>query len=333
MPTVTRGEDRLLQGGEEPPPCELSVVVPIFNEEGNLLPLHQRLLEALEPLARSFELIYVDDGSRDNSFAELAVIAASDPRARVVQFRRNFGQTAAIAAGIDHARGGTVVFIDADLQNDPADIPLLLALLDDGFDVVSGWRKDRQDGRWTRTFPSGLANWLISRVTGVHLHDYGCTLKAYRAELLDSLHLYGEMHRFIPAYLALVGARIAEVPVHHAPRTRGVSKYGLARTFKVILDLMTVKFFGSFATKPIYVFGGGALILFAASVLVVLLLFWQKLTIGQSLIQSPLLLLSAILVLMGFQSILMGLLTELVMRTYHESQGKKTYVVRQVLNG
>lgn len=311
---------------------DVSVIAPVFNEEGNLIPLHQRLLATLEPLGRSFEVVYVDDGSRDQSFAELASIAARDQRARVVQLRRNFGQTAAIAAGIDYARGRVCVFIDADLQNDPADIPRLLALIDDGYDVVSGWRKHRQDAALSRRLPSRIANGLISRVTGVHLHDYGCTLKAYRADLLQHLNLYGEMHRFIPAYLAQVGARVAELPVSHAPRVRGRSKYGIMRTGKVILDLLTVKFLSSFATKPIYVFGGGGALLLLLSFLVGIAMVWQKLALGVSMIQTPLLLLAALLFLMGFQSILMGLLAEMVMRTYHEAQGKRTYVVRQVLN-
>lgn len=311
---------------------DLSVIVPVFEEAGNLTPLHDRLVATLEPLGGSFELVYVDDGSRDDSFAELAAIAARDRRARVVQLRRNFGQTAAIAAGVDHARGRLLVFIDGDLQNDPADIPRLLELIDQGYDVVSGWRADRQDAALTRTLPSRLANLLISWVTGVPLHDFGCTLKAYRAELLDHLNLYGEMHRFIPAYLAQVGARIAEVPVRHAPRQRGRSKYGLARTVKVLLDLLTVKFLGSFATKPIYVFGGGGLALIALSFLVGVAMVWQKLALGVSMIRTPLLLLATMLFLMGFQAILMGLLSELLMRTYYESQGKRPYVVRQVLN-
>jgi len=311
---------------------DVSVVAPAYNEEGNLKPLHDRLVAALEPLGRTFEVVYVDDGSYDGTFEELAAIALADPRARVVQLRRNFGQTAAIAAGVDHAGGRAVVFIDADLQNDPADIPRLLELIDDGYDVVSGWRKDRQDPGLSRTLPSKVANALISRVTGVHLHDYGCTLKAYRGELLQQLSLYGEMHRFIPAYLSLMGARIAEVPVRHAPRVRGQSKYGLGRTFKVVLDLFTVKFMGSFATKPIYVFGGLGLLCLLLSALVGVGMVWQKIALGTSFIQTPLLLLAALLFLVGFQSIMMGLLGEMVMRTYHESQGKRTYVVRQVLN-
>jgi glycosyltransferase involved in cell wall biosynthesis len=311
---------------------DVSVIAPVYNEEGNLLPLHERLIDALSLLDRSFEIIYVDDGSRDQSFRELANIAAHDQRARIVQLRRNFGQTAAISAGIDHARGDILVFIDADLQNDPRDIPRLVELIDDGYDVVSGWRKDRQDAALSRKLPSQLANSLISSVTGVHLHDYGCTLKAYRADLIEHLQLYGEMHRFIPAYLAQVGARVTEIPVNHAPRVRGKSKYGIMRTGKVLLDLLTVKFLGSFATKPIYVFGGGGLICLGLSAIAGVAMIWQKIALGVSFIQTPLLLLSTLLFLMGFQSILMGLICELLMRTYYESQGKRPYVVRQVLN-
>jgi glycosyltransferase involved in cell wall biosynthesis len=310
----------------------ISVIAPVFNEQGNLLPLHERLVDALAPLERAFEIIYVDDGSCDQSFAELSSIACADSRVRVIQFRRNFGQTAAIAAGIHHAQGAILVFIDADLQNEPADIFRLLALIDQGYDVVSGWRKDRKDDGLSRRLPSHIANSLISWVTGVHLHDYGCTLKAYRADLLDQINLYGEMHRFIPAYLALVGARIAEIPVEHHPRVHGKSKYGLTRTFNVVLDLTTVKFFGSFGTKPIYVFGGVGLILIALSVIVGLAMVWQKIALGVSMIQTPLLLLSAIFFLMGFQTLLMGLLSELVMRTYHEARGKPIYHIRTILN-
>ncbi|MBI3970785.1 MAG: glycosyltransferase family 2 protein [Chloroflexi bacterium] len=311
---------------------DVSVIAPVYNEEGNILPLHHRLVDALEPLGRSFEIVYVDDGSRDRSAMELALVAARDRRARVVRLRRNFGQTAAMTAGIDHAYGAVIVFIDADLQNDPADIPRLLACIDEGFDVVSGWRKDRKDAAITRKLPSHIANGLISRVTGVHLHDYGCSLKAYRADLLKQVHLYGELHRFIPALLAQVGAQIAELPVNHFPRVRGKSKYGLKRTFKVMLDLLTVKFLGSYVTKPIHAFGAAGLLCIALSILTGLAMVWQKLALGVSMIQTPLLLLSALLLLIGFQAILMGLLGEVLMRTYHESQGKRTYVTREVLN-
>ena len=310
----------------------ISIIVPVYNEQGNLLPLHQQLLGSLTPLGQVFEIVYVDDGSCDQSFSELSEIARAEPRARVIQFRRNFGQTAAIAAGIRHAHGAKLVFIDADLQNDPIDIPRLLTLLDQGYDVVSGWRKSRKDDALSRRLPSHIANTLISWITGVHLHDYGCTLKAYRAELLDHISLYGEMHRFIPAYLALVGASIAETPVEHHARVLGTSKYGLTRTFHVVLDLLTVKFLGSFGTKPIYVFGGVGFALIVLSFIVGLVMVWQKVALGVSMIQTPLLLLSASFFLMGFQAILMGLLSELVMRTYHESQGKPIYYIRTILN-
>ena len=320
---------------EEPSPSgavEVSVIAPVFDEEGNLEPLHQALVETLDQIEGGYEIIYVDDGSRDRSFAELSQIAASDPRARVVQLRRNFGQTAAIAAGVHRAKGDVLVFIDSDLQNDPSDIPRLLELLDQGYDVVSGWRKDRQDATVTRLLPSIVANNLISRITGVPLHDYGCTLKAYRRELMAQLGLYGEMHRFLPAYMAQMGAKIAEVPVTHHPRVRGKSKYGLSRTFRVMLDLLTVKFLGTFGTKPSHIFGGLGLTSIGLSFVVGVAMLVQKWLLGVSLIQTPLLLLSALLFLMGFQSILMGFLSEMQMRTYHESQGKRTYVVRQVLN-
>ena len=311
---------------------DLSVVSPVFNERDNVYRLHQSLVDALDPLGRSFELLYVDDGSHDGTDEELRRAAAEDPRVKVIRLRRNFGQSAAIAAGVDHARGAIVVFIDADLQNDPKDIPRLLARLDEGYDVVSGWRRDRQDPR-LRTVASGMANWLISRVTGVRLHDYGCTLKAYRAEVLSGFQLYGEMHRFIPAYLSVAGARVTEMPVQHAPRTSGESKYGMGRTFKVILDLLTVKFLGSYGTKPIYLFGGVGLFCLVAAVLVASAMVWQKYSLGVSLIQTPLLLLATILSLVGVQSILLGLLAEVLMRTYYESQGKRPYIVREVIDG
>lgn len=315
-------------GAAEP---ELSIVVPVHDEQGNVWPLHERLVETLEGLGRSFEIVYVDDGSRDRSFVELGEIASKDPRARIVQLSVNFGQTAALTAGIDHARGRILVSIDADLQNDPQDIPGLLAKLDEGFDVVSGWRKERRDPPF-RTLASHAANAVISWATGVALHDYGCTLKAYRAETLRDLKLYGEMHRFIPAYLARMGARVAELVVHHEPRRRGRSKYGMGRTLKVLLDLLTVKFLGGYATKPIYVFGGLGVLSVAASVLVGMAMVWQKLAANVSMIQTPLLLLAAMLFLMGFQAILMGLLSEQMMRTYFESQAKRPYTVKRVLN-
>lgn len=320
-------------GGARAAALDYSLIIPVYNEEGNLTPLYERVTAAMRQLPGSYEMVLVDDGSRDGSPAELAALAGRDPRVKVVQFRRNFGQTAAMAAGIDHSRGDILVFLDADLQNDPADIPRLIAKLNEGYDVVSGWRKDRQDAFITRTLPSRIANALISWGTGVRLHDYGCSLKAYRREVLEQVHLYGEMHRFIPAYAALVGADITEIPVQHHPRVRGKSKYGLNRTVKVVLDLLTAKFMASYATKPIYVFGGIGMLLVGLGVFSITVAVLQKLLLGVSLIQTPLTLLAAILGATGFIAILQGLNAEIAIRTYHESQRKPTYTVRRVLNG
>jgi len=309
---------------------KVSVVIPVYNEVENLNPLHQELGRHLADLA--YELIYVDDGSTDGSAEALEQLAQQDPQhTTLVTLRRNFGQTAAIAAGIDHARGDVIVLIDADQQNDPADIPALLARIDEGYDVVSGWRRNRKDAFLTRTLPSRLANGLISWVTGVHLHDYGCTLKAYRREILQGFRLYGEMHRFIPAYAGSVGARIVEVPVNHRPRTRGRAKYGLERTLKVLLDLFTVKFLIGFASKPIYLFGGAGLLLIVPSLLTLIFLMIRRLFFQVSVLGSPLFQTSTMLFILGFQSILMGLIAELLVRTYHESQAKPTYAVRKVI--
>jgi glycosyltransferase involved in cell wall biosynthesis len=309
---------------------ELSVVVPLLDEQDNLRPLYGQITQALEG-RYSYETIFVDDGSTDGSFEILKELHDSDPRVRVVRFRKNFGQTAALSAGFAHARGDVVVALDADLQNDPADIPMLVAKLDEGYDVVSGWRKKRHDKALTRRLPSRMANWLISRVTEVHLHDYGCTLKAYRREVLEQVGLYGEMHRFIPALASWSGATIAECAVNHRPRTAGKAKYGLKRMAKVPLDLMTVKFLGSFSTKPIYVFGGLGLFTAVVAVLFGGLVIYQKLARGTDMSGNPLLLLSAVLVITTVQFILMGLLAELLVRTYHESQNRPTYVIREVL--
>lgn len=311
---------------------KVSVVIPVFDEFGNLAPLHQSLTEALRGF--NYELVFVDDGSRDGSQAELERLATADlEHTCVVEFRRNYGQTAAIAAGIDHSSGDVIVLIDADQQNDPADIPQLLAKIDEGYDVVSGWRVKRKDPFLTRRLPSQLANGLISRVTGVRLHDYGCTLKAYRREVLQGFRLYGEMHRFIPAYAGWVGARIVEVPVNHRPRTHGKAKYGLERTFKVILDLFTVKFLISYANKPIYLFGGAGFLLGGASVAVLVALIIRRILYNEHLVRSPLLLMTVMLFILGMQSIMMGLVAELLARTYHESQAKLTYTVRRVIGG
>jgi glycosyltransferase involved in cell wall biosynthesis len=309
---------------------ELSVVVPLLDEEDNLRPLYEQIQGALEG-RYAYEIIFVDDGSTDNSFSILQDFHGSDPKVRVIRFRRNFGQTAALSAGFAHAQGRVIVAMDADLQNDAADIPMLLTKLDEGYDVVSGWRKKRHDSAVTRLLPSRMANWLISTITGVKLHDYGCTLKAYRREVLAETKLYGEMHRFIPALASWSGARIAECVVNHRPRTAGQAKYGLGRTWKVVLDLITVKFLGSFSTKPIYIFGGlgGMSALFA--VLFGLLVISQKITSDTDMSGNPLLLLAAVLMITAVQFILMGLLAELLVRTYHESQNRPTYVIREIL--
>lgn len=309
----------------------LSVVIPVFNEEENLPLMHKALGRALKGIRH--EMIYVDDGSTDGTAGVLEGLARADRQTtRVVELRRNYGQTAAIAAGIDHARGDVIVLIDADLQNDPADIPMMLAKIDEGFDVVSGWRRERKDAWLTRRLPSQMANGLISWVTGVRLHDYGCTLKAYRKEILQGFRLYGEMHRFIPAYAASVGARTAEVVVRHHPRRYGKAKYGLGRTLKVVLDLFTVKFLISFAAKPIYLFGGAGVLLIVPSLLGLLFLLVRRVWLQIPVLTSPLFQTSTMFVLLGFQSILMGLIAELLVRTYHESQEKPTYFVRRVIN-
>jgi len=311
----------------------LSVVIPVYNEEENIRLLHNSIREALIDLDKPWEVVYIDDGSSDDSLSILESIAAENPETTtVIAFRRNFGQTAAIAAGIDFAHGEIIVLMDADMQNDPADIPLLLHKIDEGYDVVSGWRRNRQDAFISRTFPSRIANWLISFVTGVHLHDYGCTLKAYKREVITDFRLYGEMHRFIPAYAHSVGAKITEVPVTHHPRKYGKTKYGINRTFKVILDLFTVKFLLSYANKPIYLFGGVGVLMMAASVFMLGFLFIRKLLFQTSVVQSSFFLIGIMLMILGVQSILMGLIAELLARTYHESQHKPTYTIRRVIN-
>lgn len=311
----------------------ISVVIPVYNEEESLGFLHDAINHALAGLTIPWEVVYVDDGSMDKSLAVLEKLAdENSDHIRVVSFRRNFGQTPAIVAGIDHSQGDVIVLMDADLQNDPADIPMMLEKMNQGYDVVSGWRVNRQDTFITRTLPSRIANWLISTVTGVHLHDYGCTLKAYRKEVLKGFHLYGEMHRFIPAYASSVGAKIVEVPVQHHARKYGKAKYGLGRTLKVVLDLFTVKFLMSFANKPIYLFGGAGIGLMGISALTLITLLVRRIWLGEHIVRSPLLQLTTMLMILGVQSILMGFLAELLIRTYHESQHKPIYTVRKVIN-
>jgi len=310
---------------------ELSVVVPLLDEQDNLRPLYDQIKGALDG-RYEYEIVFVDDGSTDDSFSILNDFHRLDPRVRVIRFRRNFGQTSALSAGFVHARGRVIIAMDADLQNDPADIPMLLKKLDEGYDVVSGWRQKRHDNAVTRLLPSKMANWLISAITGVKLHDYGCTLKAYRREVLAETKLYGEMHRFIPALASWSGAKIAECVVNHRPRTAGVAKYGLARTWKVILDLITVKFLGSFSTKPIYIFGGLGGLSAVFALLFGLLVISQKINSGTDMSGNPLLILTAVLMMAALQFILMGLLAELLVRTYHESQNRPTYVIKEVLD-
>lgn len=310
---------------------EVSVFLPVYNEEPNLRPLHAKLAEALKSLDRSAEIVYVDDGSTDGSLSILRDIAETDPRVRVVALRRNYGQTAAMAAGIDAARGKVLIPMDADMQNDPADIQRLLNTLDEGYDVVSGWRKNRKDKMVTRKIPSMIANRLISWIGGVPLHDYGCSLKAYRRESLQDVRLYGEMHRFIPIYASWAGARVTEIPVEHHARTMGKSKYGLSRTLKVVFDLMTIKFMASYQTKPIYVFGSFGMLAFAISFLAGLYAVFLKLFHRADFVQTPLPILTIVMFAVGVQFLLMGLLAEMLVRTYHESQAKTIYAVRERL--
>lgn len=311
---------------------EVSVFLPVFNEEPNLRPLHAKLDSALKALGRTSEIIYVDDGSTDGSLNVLRELAANDNRVRVVALRRNYGQTAAMAAGIDAASGDVLIPMDADMQNDPADIVRLLDKLDEGYDVVSGWRKNRQDKVITRKIPSMLANRLISWIGEVPLHDYGCSLKAYRRESLEDVKLYGEMHRFIPIYAAWAGARVTELPVMHHARTMGKSKYGLSRTVKVVFDLITIKFMASYQTKPLYLFGWAGLLTFAVSFLSTLFAFSMKFLSWPhhaDFIQTPLPVVAMVTLVLGVQLFLMGLLAEMMVRTYHESQQKSIYAVRE----
>jgi len=307
----------------------VSVVVPIFNEAENLEDLHRELTQALEGMGRPYEIILVDDGSRDGSLGRMAALEARDRRVRVLALRRNFGQTAAFSAGFDHARGAIVVTSDGDLQNDPADIPRLVAKLEEGFDMVCGWRQDRQDPT-SKTVPSWFANRIISWATGVELHDYGCSLKAMRSEVVRGLRLYGEMHRFIPAVASWMGVSLAEMPVNHRPRRRGSSKYGLGRTLRVLLDLFTVKFLLAYGTRPAHLFGGAGLLFGAGGLGVLGYLTYVKLFQDEAIGDRPLLLLGMLLFLSGLILVCVGLLGELLVRIYHESQGKPIYVVKEL---
>ncbi|WP_129626362.1 glycosyltransferase family 2 protein [Candidatus Oscillochloris fontis] len=311
----------------------LSIVVPIYNEEESIPYLYTRLSEVLTAYNQPYEIIAVDDGSRDQSFALLRDLASSDPRLRVVRFRRNFGQTAAFAAGFDRAQGEYIVTIDADLQNDPRDIPQLMARAEEGFDVVSGWRARRQDAFINRKLPSMIANRLISWVTGVYLHDYGCSLKVYRSEVVKNINLYGELHRFIPAVASWQGVAVTEMPVHHEARRYGTSKYGISRTIRVLLDLITVRFLLSYSTRPMQIFGLWGLLSILIGFAISFYLTFIKLLYDADIGSRPLLLLGVLLIILGVQFIGIGLMGELIMRTYYETQKKPIYVVREEVNG
>ncbi|MBI4678256.1 MAG: glycosyltransferase family 2 protein [Elusimicrobia bacterium] len=316
---------------EHPSPCRLSVIVPVYNEEDCLDRLSDEISAALEGVEGTHEVILIDDGSTDRSFDIVAELANSRPGFVGLRLGRNAGQTAALSAGIAEARGEFIVCLDADLQNDPRDIKTLLDKMSEGYDVVSGWRKDRQDPWLTRRLPSQTANWLISRITGVRLHDYGCTLKAYRSSYLKPLRLYGEMHRFIPALAGFLGARIAEVPVRHHARTLGRSKYGLSRTFKVLLDLLTVKFMSAYMAKPIYLFGGWGLAAGLLGLALASYTLYKKLFLGVFVKDQPLFQVSIFLGLVGVQMILMGLLAEILIRVYFDIKDKKAYFVKDLV--
>jgi glycosyltransferase involved in cell wall biosynthesis len=310
----------------------LSIVVPVYNEQDNLADLYAGLLQVMQQENYDYEIVFINDGSLDNSADILNSLAHENPRCKIVHFKRNFGQTAAMMAGIDFSSGDVIVPIDADMQNDPADIPHLLKKLAEGYDLVSGWRKNRQDAKLTRNFPSWVANKIISKISGVKLSDYGCTLKAYRRSIIEDVKLYGEMHRFLPIYASWAGARTVEIAVSHNPRVAGESKYGLERVLKVPLDLMVVKFLSSYSQKPIYVFGGFGLFTWFLALLTFFVMIYFKFWGGKSFIATPLPLLAVLFILMGVISMLMGLIAELTVRTYHESQDKSTYTVRELLN-
>jgi glycosyltransferase involved in cell wall biosynthesis len=309
----------------------ISVVVPLYNEEENIFPLYDDLSAALNSFEWTYEVIGIDDGSSDASWSRLKEVHQRDANWRVVRFRRNFGQTAGMAAGFDLARGEVVITIDADLQNDPRDIPKLLAKMDEGFDIVSGWRVDRKEPFLTRRLPSMTANWLISRTTGVVLHDYGCSLKAYHRDVAKNVHLYGELHRFIPALASRIGVFVAEIPVNDRPRLHGKSKYGISRTFKVFLDLMGVIFYLTYFNRPLRVFGGAGMLIGGIGSLILLYLGYIRIVVGQDIGERPLLLLGILLMVLGVQMVSTGLIADMIMRTYHESQNQPIYTIREQL--
>ncbi len=310
----------------------LSIVIPVYNERENLTPLYREINESLEDFEKKYEIIFVDDGSEDGSFSLLKEIHEKDPKVKIIRLRRNFGQTAALSAGFDYAKGKIIVTLDGDLQNDPHDIPSLIKKLEEGYDIVSGWRYKRRDNFFTRRLPSRIANWLISLITNVKLHDYGCTLKAFRKEVIKSIRLYGEMHRFIPAIASSIGVKISEVKVNHRSRKAGKSKYGISRTIRVVLDLITVKFLLSYSTRPLQVFGLIGLLSGLIGTAIGLYLSYQRLILKTTgLTNRPLLLLAILLIFIGVQFITMGLLAEMISRTYHESVNKKIYTVREII--
>jgi glycosyltransferase involved in cell wall biosynthesis len=313
------------------PRIDLSIIVPVFNEEKNVPLLYAEISSACAGLNRNSEIIFIDDGSRDGSWPALKAVQAKDSRVRIIQLRKNFGQTAALSAGFNNARGQIIITLDADLQNDPKDFGLLIAKIDEGYDLVNGWRRDRKDKFISRRLPSITANWLISRITKVRLRDYGCTLKAFRREVIEHINLYGEMHRFIPAIAAAIGVRIAEVPVNHRPRIHGKSKYGISRSIRVFLDLLTVKFLLSYSTRPLQIFGLMGLLSGAAGGVIGLIMSYQRLVLKQGIANRPLLLLAILLLVIGFQFVTMGLLGEIMVRTYHEAVEKHIYVIREVV--
>jgi len=310
----------------------LSVVLPVYNEEESLELQHKAVTEAVKKLNKTYEIIFVDDGSVDSSYEILKSISSKDKSVKLVRFRRNFGQTAAMAAGIDHSKGEIIVFMDSDLQNEPGDIGKLLEKIEEGYDVVSGWRANRQDKLISRKIPSKIANWLIAKVTGVPLHDLGCSLKAYRGDVLRQVNLYGEMHRFIPVHASWIGARITEVPVGHHARQFGQSKYGIRRTFKVILDLITVKFMGSYSTKPIYIFGGTGVVIFLLGLLSGVSVVVMKIVADTDMSGNPLLILTVLLIIIGILFVQMGIIAEIMIRIYHESQKMPPYRIRETIN-
>lgn len=317
------------QSSQESENVDISIIIPVFNEEDNIDRLYEEIVAVMRTLDDEYEIIFIDDGSSDGSLGLLTALRGKNKKVKIISFRKNFGQTAALSAGFDHARGDTVVTMDADLQNDPADIPVLLEKIKQGYDLVSGWRYDRKDKWWSRRLPSTLANRLISWATDVKLNDYGCTLKAIKKEVVKNITLYGELHRFIPAVASWMGVRIAEVKVNHRPRVAGESKYGISRVFRVLLDLITVKFLLSYSGRPIQFFGIPGLICGFVGGAMALYLSFQKLVLGMALGDRPLLLLAVLLILVGVQFIVFGLLGELQIRTYHESLRKPIYFIRE----